>query len=179
MRIVAAAVLYFAIVFAIGFLLGPIRVLWLEPKVGPIIAVTCEAPLLLAAMVAAARWIPRMVGLPRHRLSLLMVGVGALLLQQVADFAVGLGLRGIGPSELLAQFTTPQGLIYAALLVAFVTMPLLLSCASCPRAAPRARLLVFAYDGDDRSRDQSGLERRRGVTRLEAGEVGQGEPQRQ
>jgi hypothetical protein len=134
MRIALAALFYFAIVFAVGLLLGPIRVLWLEPQVGPVIAAVCEAPFLLAAMVAAASRVPSMVGLPQHRVSLLMMGMGALLLQQVAEFAVGIGLRGIGPSELLAQFTTPQGLIYAALLAAFVAMPLLLS-----RAGPRVR----------------------------------------
>ena len=35
----AAAVLYFAIVFGVGFGLGPIRVLWLEPALGKALAV--------------------------------------------------------------------------------------------------------------------------------------------
>jgi hypothetical protein len=126
MRIVAAAAFYFAIVFGAGFLLGPIRVLWLEPRVGPIIAAACEAPLLLAAMVAAGRWVPRVLRLQRDLLSRLLMGVGALVLQQMADFAVGIGLRGISASEQLTQFATPQGLIYAALLVAFVVIPVLL-----------------------------------------------------
>jgi hypothetical protein len=130
MQIAAAAALYFAIVFAVGFLLGPVRVLWLEPRVGPILATACEAPFLLAAMVVVARWVPRLVRLPLDRASLLLMGGGALVLQQVADFAVGIGLRDIGPSEQLAQFTTLQGLIYAALLIAFVVMPLLLNRAS-------------------------------------------------
>jgi hypothetical protein len=77
-------------------------------------------------MAVVAPWVVRLMQLPQDRVPLLMMGVGALALQQVADFALGMGLRGIGPSEQLAQFTTPQGLIYAALLVAFVAMPLLL-----------------------------------------------------
>ena len=132
MRIAAAATLYFAIVFGVGFLLGPIRVLWLEPRVGPIIAAACEAPFLLAAMIVAARWIVARVGLQQDALSLLLMGLGALVLQQAADFAVGIGLRDIGPSAQLAQFATPQGLIYAALLAAFVVTPLLLN-----RRSPR------------------------------------------
>jgi hypothetical protein len=77
-------------------------------------------------MVVAARWVVGLIGLQRYPASLLLMGAGALALQQVADFAVGIALRGIAPSEQLAQFATPQGLIYAALLIAFVVMPLLL-----------------------------------------------------
>lgn len=39
MRTVLAAVLYFLIVFGVGFLLGPIRVWWLEPRFGNAAAV--------------------------------------------------------------------------------------------------------------------------------------------
>ena len=58
-RILAAATLYFLIVFGVGFLLGPIRVFWLEPRIGPLAAVACETPFLLAATVIAARAAPR------------------------------------------------------------------------------------------------------------------------
>jgi hypothetical protein len=44
MRSIAAAALYFLIVFGVGFLLGPIRVFWLESRVGEAIATLCEAP---------------------------------------------------------------------------------------------------------------------------------------
>ena len=127
MRIAAAAALYFAIVFGAGFILGPIRVLWLEPRVGPVVATACEAPFLLAAIVAAARWVPRVTRLSRDSTSLGLVGLGALLLQQMADFAVGIGLRGLTATEQLAHFATPEGLIYAGLLAAFAAMPALLN----------------------------------------------------
>jgi hypothetical protein len=127
MRIAAAAALYFAIVFGVGFLLGPIRVLWLEPRVGPLLAVLCEAPFLLAAMAVGARWAPRVAELQRNVTSMALTGVGALVLQQIADFAIGTGLRGISPSEQLAQLATGPGMVYAALLVTFAAMPLLLN----------------------------------------------------
>jgi hypothetical protein len=127
MRIAAAAALYFAIVFSVGFLLGPIRVLWLEPRVGPVLAALSEAPFLLAAMVVAARWVPRLVKLQQSPMSLALTGVGALVLQQLADFAVGIGLRGMSLSEQLGNFATGAGMVYAALLVGFAVMPLLLN----------------------------------------------------
>ena len=60
MSVTGAAVLYFLLVFGVGFLLGPIRVLFLEPRLGPVAAVLCEAPLLLLAIYLAARWVPRL-----------------------------------------------------------------------------------------------------------------------
>lgn len=127
MRIAAAASLYFAIVFGAGFVLGPIRVLWLEPLVGPATAALCEAPFLLAAMVVASLWVPGAVRLQRKSMPLILMGMGALVLQQSADVIVGAALRGLSVSDQLAQFATPQGLIYAALLAAFVAMPLLVN----------------------------------------------------
>jgi hypothetical protein len=46
MRIAAAAFLYFLAVYAAGFLFGTVRVLLLEPRMGPFAAVLCEAPFL-------------------------------------------------------------------------------------------------------------------------------------
>lgn len=125
MRIIAAAALYFAVVFGAGFILGPIRVLVLEPRLGGLWATVCEAPFLLAAMVIAARWAARATRLGSSFTSLALMGIGGLVLQQIADFAVGMGLRGLSPSQQLAHFSTPQGLIYAALLLAFLAMPVL------------------------------------------------------
>jgi hypothetical protein len=127
MRTAASALLYFVIVFAAGFLLGPIRVFWLEPQVGPTIAVLCEAPFLLVVMAVAARWVPLKLHLARDPTSLALMGLGALILQQLADVSVGVGLRGITFVAQLAHFGTAAGLIYAALLLVFAVMPVLIN----------------------------------------------------
>jgi hypothetical protein len=127
MRLITAAALYFLIVFSVGLVCGPVRVLWLEPQLGETAAVLCEAPLLLCAMVIAARWLPRTLGLKTNTVSLLGMGFGALFLQQLADFAVGIVLRGMTPGQLFAHFLMSAGLIYAALLVAFAAMPVLVN----------------------------------------------------
>ncbi len=115
------------IVFGAGFLLGPIRVVWLEPWLGKTVAVLCEVPVLLAAMVVAARWVPAKVGLSADLGSFASMGIVALILQQIADFAVGIGLRGIAPAEQLTYLATPAGLIYGAALLAFAAMPALVN----------------------------------------------------
>ena len=127
MRTAIAAALYFAVVFGAGFLFGVIRVLLLDPRLGPFIAVLCEAPFMLAVIAAAARWVPHVVRLPADLTSLLLMGLGAVALQQVADVIVGSTLRGVSPAEQLAQFSHPEGKVYALLLVLFVIMPALLN----------------------------------------------------
>src|ERR1700736_5612718 len=93
MRVTLAIFLYFGVVFGVGFLLGPIRVLWLEPRFGPIIATACEAPFMLSGILVAARWIPRVLNILRDPETLVLVGIGSLGLLQIADFTVGFWLR--------------------------------------------------------------------------------------
>jgi hypothetical protein len=124
-RIIAAAALYFVLVFVVGLILGPMRVLWLEPMLGQTIAVLCEMPFLIAAMFLAARWAPRWTKLNGSWLSALAVGLIALAFQQLADLAVGFGLRGMTLNDQLSFFTTPPGFIYAASLMLFALAPML------------------------------------------------------
>ena len=125
----AAASIYFAIVFAAGLVLGPIRVFYLEPWLGPTLAVLLETPFLLAAMAFAGRWAPIWTKLTPTVMSLLGVGVLALAFQQVADLAVGSGLRGMTLNEQLALFATPPGWIYLFDLAAFALAPLVMRTA--------------------------------------------------
>jgi len=127
MQILTSACLYFVIVFGVGFLLGPIRVLWLEPRLGTAFAVALEAPFLLAAMIFAARRVPKWVGLNATLGSLAAMGVGALILQQIADFTVAIGLRHMSAGEQIAYLATPAGLIYTGAVIAFAAMPVLVN----------------------------------------------------
>ena len=82
MRIAVAAFVYLSIVFGVGFLLGPIRVLWLEARWGLVIAELCEAPFLIVTMALAARWVPSLAVLPKGRAPLALMGLGALVLRR-------------------------------------------------------------------------------------------------
>jgi len=104
-----------------------IRVLILEAALGKTIAAVCEAPFLLVAMIAAAYWIPKKMGSDTSLASLAAIGIGALVLRQIADFAVVVGLRGISADEQLRYLTTPPGLIYVALLILFGAMPVVVN----------------------------------------------------
>lgn len=123
MKLASAAAIYFLATFSAGFLLGSIRVVLLEPRIGAVAATLCEAPLLLIAMVVAARWTPRLVGLTTSLARMLAVGMSALALQQAADLLVGMLLRGLSAQQQFARLATPEGAIYAALLAIFALMP--------------------------------------------------------
>jgi hypothetical protein len=123
MRIVLAALGYFGIVFGVGLLLGSTRVFWLEPRLGATSATLVEAPFLVAAMFAAARWLPRRFALGSSTRDLLGVGLGALALVAVADVTVGRWLRGLTTAEQVAQLRTAAGMVYLVLLLLFAAMP--------------------------------------------------------
>ena len=124
-RLVGAAMLYFLIVFAAGLLMGPVRVLWLEPVLGSFFAVLCETPLLVLAMWLGAGLAPAMMRLEGGAGAYLALGLIALVLQLLADMAVGFGLRGMVVQDQVAYFSTPAGFVYAASLALFALMPVL------------------------------------------------------
>ena len=94
MRLLKAGALYFVLVFGAGFVLGPIRILWVVPRVGERTAELMEAPIMLGVIVLAARWIARRVAMPPTLPRLLGVGFVALGLLLVVEFPVVLWLRG-------------------------------------------------------------------------------------
>jgi hypothetical protein len=99
----------------------------MEPRLGETMATLCEAPFLLIAIVLAARSLPKMLKLRANLKSLAAMGIGALFLQQLADFAVGSFLHGITPAQQITRFARAAGLIYCGviLLFTFVCMPVL------------------------------------------------------
>ena len=50
MRYLKAAAIYFALVFGAGCVLGPVRILWLVPRVGTRAAELIEMPIMLAVI---------------------------------------------------------------------------------------------------------------------------------
>jgi hypothetical protein len=126
MRTIIAGLLYFGVVFGSGFVFGVFREMVLTPAYGRATAVMLEAPFMLVAIGAGA-WIAVHRGsLGRDRLSLVMIGIVGFLLVQIADFGVGLGLRGMSVQDQLSYLRTTAGQIYLGLLAVFVLMPLII-----------------------------------------------------
>jgi hypothetical protein len=124
MRVLKAAVLYFAVVFAAGFVLGPLRILWAVPRFGVRNAELMEAPVMLAVTVVAAQWIVRRLALPTAPSVRLPMGLLALAFMLGAEFTVVLWLRGLSIREYLAGRDPVSGTVYYAALALFAVMPL-------------------------------------------------------
>lgn len=123
LRVLAAGAIYFAIVFAVAFGFGIARTLLLEPRLGETLAVAVEIPLLVAVMYAASRWVIPKFGVPRATLALLGVGLIALTLQVLAEYAL-LRVSGESLDEYARYLQTTPGLIYLTGLGIFALLPL-------------------------------------------------------
>ena len=127
MRILKAGMLYFVFVFGAGFLLGPIRVLWVSPRLGTRVAELLEAPIMFVITIVAARWIVRRLAVPSTASSRLSMGGIALGLMLIAEFAFVLWLRGLSIREYLAGRDPVAATVYYVTLGVFGVMPLLVA----------------------------------------------------
>ena len=118
-----AGAIYFVLVFGAGFILGPIRMLFVVPRFGVRVAELMEAPVMLVVIVVAARWVVRRVH-TEHRLA---IGVLALGLMIVFEFTLVLWLRGLTLAEYFRERDPVAATVYYLLLIAFAFMPLLFS----------------------------------------------------
>ena len=124
-RIVKAAAVYFGLVFGAGFILGPIRILFVVPRFGARVAELMEAPLMLIVAAVAARWVVRRFQLAPTVADRLTVGLLALILGLLFEFGFVLKLRGLTLTEYFLTRDRVSGTVYYLTLLLFAAMPLL------------------------------------------------------
>lgn len=125
-KLLTMSAVYFAMVFAAGFLFGTVRVMWVVPAVGVRAAELSELPLMLIAVVFAARWVHRRFPAPPDHRSRLIVGVTALVLLLFAELILGIVLLGLTPKAVFLARDPVSGTAYYASLGVFALMPWLL-----------------------------------------------------
>ncbi len=113
--------------FGAGFVLGTVRVLWLALNLGTRAAELMEMPVMLVAVILAARWTARRLAVSPAPIARLGVGLVALGLLLVAEFAVVLRLRDLTIDQYLASRDSVAGTLYIAMLGVFAVMPLLVA----------------------------------------------------
>ena len=118
-----AGAIYFALIFALGFLLGTVRVLWLVPATGETVAVLIEQPIMLTASWFAAGWLVRRHGVVTTGERAAM-GAVALMLLFIAEPLLAYTLFGHLPQDWVKGVFTMPGPIGLAGQLLFGMMPL-------------------------------------------------------
>jgi hypothetical protein len=126
-RVIRAGLLYFALTFGAGFVLGPIRVLWLVPRIGARVAELVELPVMLAITWLAARWVTRQLRVPDGWRARLGMGTFAAVLMLAAEFSLVLRLRGLTLEDYFATRDPVSGTAYYLALLLVALMPLLVA----------------------------------------------------
>ncbi len=115
---------YFAGVFALGFALGTARILVLAPRLGELVAVVLELPLMLGFSWWWCGWLVRRLAVPRRvGAGAAMGGLGFLLLI-AAELALGAATGG-SPAAQVAKWGTAAGALGLGGQMLFGLMPLL------------------------------------------------------
>jgi hypothetical protein len=122
MRVAMAGAAYWAIVFALGFVLGTLRVLWVAPAIGLLPATMLELPVILTASWFAAGWLVRRFAIA-SRGEALAAGALAFAILMAAECALASVLTGQSPAQWLAGLRQPHALLGLAGQVVFALMP--------------------------------------------------------
>jgi hypothetical protein len=123
-RFLKGALVYFAVVFGAGFLLGSARVLVVVPLLGARLAELIELPVMLLVTIVSAKWIVRRLSVNSGSQRLAMGSI-ALALLLITEFTLVLRLRALTIKEYLASLDPVTGTAYYFTLALFAVMPLI------------------------------------------------------
>jgi hypothetical protein len=127
MRLLKAGVTYFLLVFAGGWIMGPIRELWAVPHFGPTMGLLLEAVIMLIAMIVAARWVVRWFEVPHTLPAMISMGLVALGLLVPAEIAGVVLVRGQSLQDYPASYANGPGVISLIMFLLFAAMPTLVT----------------------------------------------------
>lgn len=121
---IKAAVLYFAIVFGAGFILGAIRTLLIVPRIGARTAELIEAPIMIAISFLVAAWAVSTLSVPAVLSCRAIMRAIALILMFIAEFVL-MKLRGMSLREYFATRDPVASSVYYFALLLFAMAPIL------------------------------------------------------
>ena len=122
--IARAGSLYFALIFALGFVLGAVRTLLVAPRYGEPLAVLIELPVMLTASWFVCGWVLRRVPVQASPGPRLAMGAVAFALLMLAEITLSMTAFDRSLAGYFRELTTPHGLIGLAGQLAFALVPL-------------------------------------------------------
>lgn len=121
-----ASLVYLGLVFAAGFALGVVRVLWLAPQLGDRNAELFELPLMVAISFFAARFVLARFK-PGRVADCTVIGLLALMMLVALELTLVLAVQGWSLQEYLARRDPVSGIAYLVSLLIYAAMPALLA----------------------------------------------------
>lgn len=118
-----AGCVYALSVFAVGFVLGAMRVLLLAPRVGDTAAVVLEAPVMLAVSWKMSRWSASRYGLQTDPGGALLMGAIAFAVLMLAELATAVLFFNRTAAAYVAGFWSVSGAIGLAAQLCFAGFP--------------------------------------------------------
>ena len=124
-RSLIAGIAYCGVVFAVGFVLGALRVTLVVPRLGETVAVALELPVILAISWMACRWLIVRFAVPADRNARLVMGATAFAVLMAAELGVSMIIFGRTLADHLDQYRTAPSLLGLTGQLAFAAFPLL------------------------------------------------------
>lgn len=124
-RAAKAGIAYFAGMFALGFVLGTVRVLLLAPVLGDWGATFAELPVMLAISWIYCGWLLRRLAVPGAFGARLLMGAVAFTLLMIAEVLLGVGLFERTLPQQVGEMTSGAGLAGLVGQLAFAAFPVL------------------------------------------------------
>jgi hypothetical protein len=122
---IRAGLLYFVMVFSLGFLLGTVRVLVLIPRLGELVSTCIELPIILSAAWLASDWLITRLQVSSQWWTRLSMGLIAFGLLMAAELALSVWLVGNTVQEHFAAYGTLPHAIGLAGQAVFALIPLI------------------------------------------------------
>lgn len=126
-RALGLGLIYFALVFAAGFVLGTVRVLLLEPGLGARTAELTEIPVMLVVIYFAAKYVVARLPADRARSTGLIAGLTGLALLLISELSLVLGWRGMTIAQYFDSRDPLAFTAYLLSLLVYAAMPGLLA----------------------------------------------------
>ena len=124
-RSLLAGLTYVAIVFAAGFALGLLRVLWLMPTIGDLAGVALELPLILLFSWFVCGWVIERFRVPPSLRQRALMGAVALVILVLAELGVSIFMTRSVVGDLVHTYLSPAGALALAGQLVFALFPIL------------------------------------------------------
>jgi hypothetical protein len=126
-RALIAGVVYFLLLFSLGFGLGTVRVVFVAPRVGELVATLAELPVMLSAAYFTCRWVLRHWHVPPTAGTRWTMVVWFLAQLMFFETLLGAALFGRPVTEQWAALTTTAGMLGLSGQIVAAILPVLLS----------------------------------------------------